>query len=535
MVNRGVAPRRQHYDVIVIGGGPAGSTLATLVAQQGHQVLLLERARFPRYRVGESLWIATSDILDATGVGEAVKQAGFASKSGGTFLWGPPEQPWSLYFTDVNGCVSNSYHVDRASFDALLLQRAEQAGVEVLLESAVLNVLWDSGRAVGVKSSIAQQTRSIDASYVVDASGLRSRHGADALPAQSPPRYESLSVWAYFRDVNKLPSPDESNVLTAMFHEGWCWMIPLADGLTSIGVVLDVSALQGAGRGTRLEELFSKSFASCPFVSQRLKNATRCSEYRSCLYHPRNLSRYHAPGLLMVGDAACFVDPVLSTGVHLGMSGACYGAFALNTLLDGGHEPLAMEAFERLYRRDHATYQSDTDELYAMNAGQSGQFWQRRKPASFTVQQQQMQQEALDFRMRIATHHGDMDTISQLQAKRMRRLSEQRGLGRFSAPAFLRHRLRACDPGRKPAEGYVMGDAGEGQFRKSLVAISSSDQFAEVSSGDSTIFELCDGNRTVAQVIDGLVAHYNLADVDPLDLAQTVGQWVELGWLERVE
>ena len=521
------------YDVVVIGGGPAGSTVASAVASNNHRVVLLERDNFPRYQVGESLWIATWDIFEFLGVSEAIRNMGFMKKHGGTFVWGPFEAPWSIYFAEEDGSVSTSYHVDRSQFDDLLLQRSRECGVEVRTQCRVTDLIVDQGRARGVHALIEEEPHTIRCRWVVDASGLSSilaRAVMRSEPATSP---LGGAAWSYFRGVTPLPSPNDGNVLTIMFSYGWFWFIPLADGTTSVGVVVSRETLRdrlGAG-GVRHERVFREAVADSPFVRSLLGVARRIQPFRARVYRSGNLERYHRDGVLAVGDAACFVDPVLSTGVHLGMSGACYAAFALNTILSGGREDAALDAFDRYYRADHRTYQTMTEDLYALNRDEPDPFWQSKQVALSSERERRLE-DTRSFLRRLGPIHGDMGAISRCQMSQAQHVRDTFGIGRYRREEFLNAHVFRTASSVDLVHGCSIRAPEGSCFRTTMLVKTPRHGTREVSPPDVALFELCRARQNVRELLRSLRSRFDLEKFDDGDLAEMIGQWVDAGTLQ---
>src|SRR5262245_17410696 len=225
-------------DVVVIGGGPGGSTTATMLARKGWQVLLLEREHFPRDHIGESLLPASIPVLEELGVLPAVQQAGFVPKWGATMVWGTEKTPWSWYFRETNQKYPHSYQVWRPLFDQLLLENSRAHGVDVREGYQVVDVLFGDGRAVGVRY-MADGTEGIArARFVVDASGQGALLGRKLQLRRWDAFFQNLAVYAYFTGARRLPGADATNIFIESYTHGWFWHIPLPTGWTSTGAVV---------------------------------------------------------------------------------------------------------------------------------------------------------------------------------------------------------------------------------------------------------------------------------------------------------
>lgn len=379
----------RRYDVIVVGGGPAGSTLATLVRRRGHRVLLLEKERFPRYQVGESLLPATvHGIAHLLEVGEELKHAGFTHKRGGTFKWGVNPEPWTFEFATsekMAGPTSYAFQVERMKFDQILLDNARKHGVEVRESSPVTDVIMTGGRVSGVRyrdQDGAQQE--VHARYVVDASGNTSRiHGKAGGERQYSPFFRNLALFGYFTDGRRMPEPKAGNILSVAFEHGWFWYIPLTPRLTSVGAVVSRDSaplLQGDP-----ERAMREFIDACPLISEMLAGASRVTEGPYGKLRVRKdwsycHNRFWSPGMVLVGDAACFVDPVFSSGVHLATYGGLLAARSINSCLDGAvDEEEAFAEFDRRYRREYSLFHDFLVGFYDMEQSEESYFWQARR------------------------------------------------------------------------------------------------------------------------------------------------------------
>ncbi|WP_028921444.1 tryptophan 7-halogenase [Pseudonocardia acaciae] len=382
------------FDVVVIGGGPGGSSVATLIARRGHSVLLLEKERFPRYQIGESLLPATvHGVCRLLEVTDDLERAAFTVKRGGTFRWGTSPDPWNFLFAvspQLSGPTSYAYQVDRMVFDEILLRNAARHGVDVREECAVAEVLrGPDGRAEAVRYTDADgESRTARGRFVVDASGntgrlwnqvTSDRHYSDF--------FKNIAVFGYFLGGKRLPGPDKGNILCAAFDVGWCWYIPLSEELTSVGAVVHRSqaALIQADREKALLDLTGR----CDIVADYLSDATRVTEGVHGQVRVRKDYSYATgsfvrDGMLLVGDAACFIDPVFSTGVHLATYGGLLAARSINSVLAGElDEAAAMTEFEDRYRREYTVFYEFLTAFYDMRQREDSYFWQARRVTSF--------------------------------------------------------------------------------------------------------------------------------------------------------
>lgn len=379
----------EQFDVVVAGGGPGGSTLAAIVAMRGHRVLVLESEQFPRYQIGESLLPPTvHGICRLTGCADEVARAGFTRKRGGTFKWGANPDPWTFSFSvapRMAGPTSFAYQVERMKFDRILLENARRVGAEVREKCTVTKVFDEDGRAAGLSYTDADgREHLVRARYVVDASGHRSRiYRSVGGSRKYSEFFRNVALFGYFENGKRLPEPNSGNILSVAFDSGWFWYIPLSPTMTSLGAVVHrelANKIQGDPEGMLL-----KLIEECPLISDYLADARRITngEYGRVRVR-KDYSYYHTtfwrPGLALIGDAACFVDPVFSSGVHLATYSALLAGRSINSALEGiVGEEAAFREFEARYRHEYGVFYEFLVSFYEMHVDEASYFWEARK------------------------------------------------------------------------------------------------------------------------------------------------------------
>ncbi|SDI18947.1 tryptophan 7-halogenase [Nonomuraea jiangxiensis] len=383
------------YDAVVVGGGPAGATVATLVSLQGHRVLLLEKERFPRYQIGESLLPSTvHGVCRLLGVTEELERAGFTIKRGGTFRWGSNPEPWTFAFAispKFAGEGATAYQVERMKFDQILLDNARAKGVEVREECSVLDVVEEDGRVAGVRFTDQDGVRhTVRSRHVVDASGHKSRiHGKVGGKRHYSEYFRNIALFGYFLGGKRMPPPNQGNILAAAFDSGWFWYIPLTDELTSVGAVLRHEELERA-QGDREQALLSL-IDDCPLIAEylagaRLVDSGPYGEIRVRKDYSYSKESFWRPGMVLVGDAACFIDPVFSSGVHLATYSALMAARSINTALrDPAAEQAAFEEYEARYRHEYALFHDFLVAFYDMHQDEESYFWKAKRVTHHTA------------------------------------------------------------------------------------------------------------------------------------------------------
>ncbi len=342
----GVTPT-QDCEVLVIGGGPAGSSIATLLARQGRQVVLLEKDHHPRFHIGESLLPATVRLFEALGVRDQVERIGI-TKWGIEFISQQQNEPRRYEFADGwDPALASAWQVRRSELDELLFRHAGASGAQTLEGCRVRKVDFDADGAT-IDADSEQGPRRWRAQFVVDASG-RDTHLAGVLGSkQRNPKHNSAALFGHFRRARRLEGRLEGHISIFWFEHGWFWFIPLADGTTSVGAVCWPYYLKR--RDTSLREFFNATIALAPRLAERLQGAELVDDK---VYATGNYSYSgtvsQGDRFILIGDAFAFVDPVFSSGLHLAVSSAFEGAELVQTFFKRPAElPAARRRFDRV-------------------------------------------------------------------------------------------------------------------------------------------------------------------------------------------
>jgi len=366
-------------DVVVVGGGPAGSVAATALADAGHRVLVLERERFPRYHIGESLLSATLPIFDAIDATPLIERHGFLHKPGGTFQWGRQAEPWSFWFKEDPGGRPYAFHVIRSEFDQLLLENARAHGAEVLEEHAVGTIDTSGPTPVVEARARTGRTLRLTPRFVVDASGQTGLVARARDLRRMNDFFRNLAIFGYFRGAAPLDGELAGNILSVAFEDGWFWYIPLHDGTMSVGAVVDARHWREIAGGD-VDATYRTLIAHCPAIADRLRSAELVSPVRSIRDYSYTSTHFGGPGHLLAGDAACFIDPIFSTGVHLASLAGFLGARAIDRVLHGGDdEAAALAEYDDAYRSAYERFLRFVYFFYDHNHDPASYFWTARR------------------------------------------------------------------------------------------------------------------------------------------------------------
>jgi flavin-dependent dehydrogenase len=355
------------YDVAVIGGGPAGSTAAALLARAGRRVIILERDKFPRFKIGESLLPFSMKAFTRLGLQEKFHRAGFMKKYGGEMCGACSDEGVKFYFKDGFGSkTDHSFQVTRAEFDKVLLDNARESGVEVHEETTVQGIEFSDEdvrlairrRDVATPANGRAEARPSDvvrARFLIDASGRNSVVGSKLKLKKNYEHLQKVSIFAHYDGVTRDSGIDGTLTRLIRAHDRWFWMIPLTEERMSIGVVLDAAVYKQAQLSP--EEFLEQTLAEQPLIASRMEAATRATAVSVAADFSYRNSKLAGDRWLLAGDAAGFIDPVFSSGVFLAIMAGEQAADALQVVLDAPQKRRRLFArYERTVQRAMKVY-----------------------------------------------------------------------------------------------------------------------------------------------------------------------------------
>jgi flavin-dependent dehydrogenase len=338
-------------DVFVLGGGPAGSTAAGLLAERGWKTVVVDKERHPRFHIGESMLPMSTPLFERLGVHEQVEKIGMV-KYGAEFVSPQMKQTVTFDFSLAwNADYPSTYQVRRSQLDEILFRNSARMGAQTVEECRITDVQFPPDGDVRVAGEMADGTkRSWQARFFIDASGRDTFLSRRFDMKRRNHDHATAAMFGHFVDAKRLPGKEEGNISIFWFEHGWFWFIPLLDGQTSVGAVCNADYMKTRKGDTR--PFIFDTIARCPALAERLAQAQLPGNVTATGNYSYYSDRMYGDRYILVGDAWAFVDPVFSSGVLLGMNSAFLGADVVDTWLrDPAKAPAALRRFEKAQRR----------------------------------------------------------------------------------------------------------------------------------------------------------------------------------------
>lgn len=329
----------QHpVDVIIIGGGPGGSTLAGCLTQKNRSCLVFERETFPRFHIGESLLPRSCEVFQKLGVQDKLEQH-FLRKYGARFLCSHTRRTNTYYFAEAfEPLFEYAFEVPRADFDHLLLEHAAELGAEVRQAWEVTEILFEGDQAVGVLAKAVADpgpAQVFRAKVVVDATGRDTLLAGKQRHKTHLPKLDKTAFFTHFKGAFREQGLDEGNIQIVVFEHGWFWFIPFRGEVSSVGAVVSSDWVKQRKKGESLDEFYARTVTESCWATEFLAHAERLRPVGALADFSYRIDQLSGNGWLFVGDSGGFLDPLFSTGAHMAMKGADIAADVIDKAISG--------------------------------------------------------------------------------------------------------------------------------------------------------------------------------------------------------
>lgn len=330
------------FDVLVVGGGPAGAAVSTFLAERGRRVSVIEKDVHPRFHIGESLLPLSMPVFEQLGVADRVAGIGMI-KYGAEFVSPWHKKTQTYYFgSALDKAYPYAYQVKREELDRILIDNAAEKGVALSQGSRVVEARREDGRWHVQVDDGQGGRRNVTAGYLIDASGRDTFMGKKLGIKQRNPNHNSAAIFSHFEGAERLDGNDEGNISVFWFDHGWFWFIPFKDGSVSVGAVCWPDYLKG--RDTDVDSFLMETIEKCPPLARRLRSARMTMPARATGNFSYQSERIFGDGYMLLGDAYAFVDPVFSSGVHIALNSATHAVDVVDAALRDDPELERMQA-----------------------------------------------------------------------------------------------------------------------------------------------------------------------------------------------
>jgi flavin-dependent dehydrogenase len=370
--------------VTVIGAGPGGCVAALALHKLGHEVEVFEKGQFPRYRVGESFLPGTLSILNRLGLQDRIDAAEFVQKPSATFLWGQDQAPWTFSFATPKTApwvFGNAFQVKREEFDQLLVDEVRERGITVHEGAAVTQVDISAADRVSVTVRQDDATRVVESDFVIDAGGAGSPLARQLKVRRYDEFYKNFAIWSYFQCEDPFKGDLKGTTYSITFEDGWVWMIPQKGGVYSVGLVVDRSKASEV-KELGPERFYRETLAKATRATAILGDAEMIDEVRIVHDWSYDSEHFSADRYFLVGDSACFTDPLFSQGVHLAAQSGVSAASAIDRITQHEDELDSIHRwYNRSYRETYEQYHEFLASFYtfASFTEPESEFWLKRR------------------------------------------------------------------------------------------------------------------------------------------------------------
>jgi flavin-dependent dehydrogenase len=456
-------------------------------------------------------------------------------------VWGAGDTPWSWYFKETSQRYPHSYQVWRPQFDQILLDNAKAQGVTVLEGHQVTEVIFDDGEAIGVAfTNSAGDSGEAECRFVVDASGQSTLLARHLKSVQWDPFFQNLAVYAYFTGAKPLPEPDQNNIFIESYRHGWLWSIPLHTGRTSVGAVVDSKTGEEGIQANGAKAFLEAQLAQSSHTRAMLENAKMDSEPTVVRDWSYTAEKLFGPGYILAGDAACFVDPLFSSGVHLAlMSGVLAAAYVTTALNDPSMAEDAGQVYQETYLKEYNQFRQMARLFYSSNLSTESYFWEARRitntgeysPRHSFIQAVAGQPPRGYERAVLDRGQAPDEFVESVRAVELERQTRTTWLAALAGDPQRNQLLNAVPHLGEGVQVQLKPVLAEGEFvRGHVLNTVSQPEGTPCSPLVAAVIAAVDGQKSVADIVDGLGPH--LEQAAHAELEEAVSRTIEILYVD---